>query len=78
MSKLHCPMSTMAAVSTMKAKTETQLCVLRKELQGSRKNSSGNLEGRVHPTFPFAFLSTVNSLPTSSDVITKSVPPLKQ
>jgi hypothetical protein len=52
--------------------------VLRKELLGSRKKSSGNLEGRVHPKFPLAFLSTVNSLPTSSDVKPKSVPPPKQ
>jgi hypothetical protein len=37
-------------------------------LQGSRKNSNGNLEGRVHPKFLLAFLSTVNSLPTSRDV----------
>jgi hypothetical protein len=44
------------------------------ELQGSRKKSSGNLEGRLHPKFQLAFLSTVNSLPTSSNAKLKSLP----
>jgi hypothetical protein len=52
--------------------------MLRKELQSSREESGENLEGRVHPKFLFAFLSTVNILPKSNDVGPKSVPPPKQ